>query len=248
MRVRAGLLTLLILTLFPVDHGGAERRFVPDYLMPPPEVRAVFELVVPVRPVLIPPEGTILKEQEAYVSAESATGAFLGSYLVTAAHVTLQFLPGQHDQAQRQITGELFLWRLKVKPLKSIYINERTDIGIFSLGTHKPGQHLSLASSPPDKQELLWWICRGGLMEDEWSVGRYLDQIELPGAAGGPRYLINPILGGIHLGCSGAPVFNGAGLVVGIILSHNNAGSVLNGFVATLKELKVAMEAASTGR
>jgi S1-C subfamily serine protease len=82
------------------------------------------------------------------------------------------------------------------------------------------------------------------MLTDEWSVGRYLDTILLPASEGGRRYIINPILGGIHSGCSGAPVFNALGQVVGIVLSHNNSGSVLTTFTTPLSDLKQCLSAA----
>lgn len=230
---------LLILSSYSYSfayHNTVTDNYAPKWFSPSAAVISSFDLVVPVRPVLKTPEGSQLKEKEVLVTSMNGTGSFLNSYLVTVAHITSQAMAGVHNQADQR-TGQLFLWKLKLAPLSVVYINEKRDIAIFEL-PKKNFKFLSLAKEEPRKQELLWWICRGGLLENEWSVGRYLDTIKLPDAEGGERYFINPIIGGIHSGCSGAPLFNILGQVVGIVVSHNNAGSVLSVFAVPLPEIE----------
>jgi hypothetical protein len=149
MKARVSGVLIIALLAIPVAlwayHDTGAARYAPTWLTPPPAVLRAFEAVVPVRPVIKTPDGTPLADKEIYVLSSSATGSFIGHYVVTAAHVTVHNMTGMHNQ-QDQRTGALFLWKRKEAPMLPLYINTDADIAIFPLGAYNPPQRLALAT------------------------------------------------------------------------------------------------------
>jgi len=220
---------------------------IPAWIEPPAAVKTAFKSVVAVRVVIHDPARPA-PEGQSRVRKQAATGFAVAGAIVTAAHVVGDHAPNDPDcQVKPCLTGEI--WTAGYPPLPELIWNRDADVAVYrhtAFRDRGPLRPLVLATRGPSPGDLVWWVCRGGMLADEWSVGRYLDTVEsVPGAATRPTLFVNPWLGGIHAGCSGAPVLNAAGHVVGMIVFHNDAGSVLNAFAVRVEELREALNAAT---
>lgn len=123
-----------------------------------------------------------------------------------------------------------------------------TDIALFRLHSTPNLPVLPLREEKPDENgdELLWWYCASGLLQDEWSMGRFLGEIPPSGALAGVFqenvYLTNTIAGGIHAGCTGSPVMDYRGRVVGLATAFMPGGSFNNILAIRAEDIRRALE------
>lgn len=133
------------------------------------------------------------------------------------------------------------LWRAVPLPI------ENNDIVFFALDGKPDMPVVSLREEALDENgnELLWWYCASGLLQDEWSMGRFLGQVPPAGALEGRYansvYLINTIAGGIHAGCSGAPVVDYQGRAIGFADGFMSGGSLSNIFAIRAEDIRRAL-------
>ncbi len=218
---------LVAVVLLAVRAVSAEEiRSLPEWLLPPPAVAAAFRRVFPIFPIA----QTQTQENglPVVVISDKPSSGFLvaGPLVVTAAHI-LALESGQ--RAERVgLHGR--------RPATQVWFDQKIDLAFLRVDPADRDAAtrcvLPIRADPPAPNELVWWLCRGGLLANEWSVARYLGQVApehaLKGAYRVPVYFFNPILGGLHGGCSGTPVLDGEGRVVGMITSYVSGGMVLN--------------------
>ena len=223
-----------VFLLIPLLLGAT----LPEWVLPPPPVVEVFKSVYAVYPVLYDPiKSPTLKEGHSLVSPYAGTGFLVEGYLITAAHV---ILPISGDKRAVSKNGDLYIEGRR--PFIKDRLDEASDVAAFPTVGYNLGKALYLQVKPPEKQELVWWICRGGFLANEWSMGRYLDEIPPHKEYKYPTYFINPIVGGIHSGCSGSPIFNAQGEVIGLVSATNDAGSILNAIVIRAAEIQALLK------
>lgn len=221
---------------------------VPGWLRPPPAVQAAFERVVHIEIWLRPPSDVAGRGASGAEDETRGTAWLVGpGQLVTAAHFFSMF--GGHfttqpslERVQLEMTGA----DGRRHPGEPVMWRGAADIAVFRLDSVPDGlSPLPLRATPPRPQELVWWICRGGLLENEWSVGRVLGDVPPAGALSGryvnPLHLINPILGGVHPGCSGAPILDGKGRVIGAVSGFQSGGNVLNVLAVRARDIRYAL-------
>ncbi len=247
-RVVIGLAAASLLGLLAGWARGEEAvRTIPEWLLPPAAVKQTFDRVYAVWPV----EWRCTQEQDCgnrieRASEYSGTSSVVGgAMLLTAAHVALN---NYADPGIMKAETRGRQWAVKV------YSDVKADIVLFRLHADDVPDakrtSLELRLLPPSPQELVWWVCRGGLLEDEWSVGRFLGEVPparaLAEAFSNPVYLINPILGGIAAGCSGAPIVDARGQIAGMVVSFLKGEGVLNVLAVRATDISVALRKALT--
>lgn len=200
-----------------------------DQLAPPPAVERAFDGTLQV-------EFTIRGFRADVDRVEKGT-AFLvaDGVMVTAAH---------HFAGR---AGELFFLSAGAVVLvdpgagRALRVDRDADMAVFAVEEIPGAPILRLRAGPPPRRSLVWWKCVRGLLAGEWSAGLYLDTIPPAGSLAGrysrPLHLINTVIGGLHPGCSGAPVLDASGEVVGLVSGFLDGGSMLNVLVVRSEDL-----------
>lgn len=217
-----------------------------EMLGPPPPVRAAFGGVVPIE-IIIREFRNLGDGAGGKVEQRLEGTGFLvaPALMVTATHLfvegpgnkgAMQFLPSRNGATRIETS---------MGPGQFIHVDRMADLAIYRLDSPAAGATLALRPDPPARQELLWWYCVRGLLSQEWSVGRFLDTIPPAGSLqhrySHPLHLVNAIVGGVHPGCSGAPVFDAEGRVIGMISGFLDGGSFLSVLVIRAEDILAAL-------
>lgn len=216
--------------LFQNQRGADEQetRMLPSWMLPPHRVEQNFAGVIEVEindNAPRPPRGSMWRiDKHVYV---------------TAAHFYSRSRLDTNSLAKINIAGKthtgIILMRNVDADLAYFFIAEETGLPI-----------LPLREESPKKNELLWWYCATGLLTDEWSMGRFLGEVPpkeaLAGKYANNMYLVNTMLGGVHAGCSGAPVMDYEGQVVGLVNGFMAGGSFENILAVRSEDIKRALQ------
>jgi hypothetical protein len=209
------------------ESGGEHARTLPTRMLPPNRVDQNFAGVAEIEISY----GMVVTHGSAWR---------IGKYIfVTSAHFYNKSQLPNNISAHIKKNGKVY---------SGILIARKTDfdIAFFSVREETGLPIMRLREDPPKKNELTWWYCAAGLLTDEWSMGRFLGEVPprevLEGKYANNVYLVNTILGGVHAGCSGAPVLDYEGAVVGLVNGFMAGGSFNNILAIRAEDIRRALE------
>ncbi|MBU6415428.1 trypsin-like peptidase domain-containing protein [Patescibacteria group bacterium] len=203
-RIMQLLFVFLLTAPFAAESG--ETSIMPGWMRPPEKVQRSFEGTV----------GIQVTDATIRLEPEEATGWFIARDTVaTVAHVfSRQFAtaPSEDNTTVKIIFGDgADAGRVGTLLSKKI----RQDLALFSVDGFPTASVISLRTEPPKKQELFWWYCKGGALKNQWSLGRFVKEIEEADSYYSGFYVFDVIVGGVERGCSGAPILGADGRAVG---------------------------------
>lgn len=209
------------------EAGGEHMRMLPVWLLPSYRVEQNFSGI-------------------AEMEIRDGTTVLHGSAWRISEHI---FMTGAHFYNKSLLTSDV---SANIKRAGKIYRgtlvahNANSDIAFFHVQEETGLPVIRLRAEPPKKNELMWWYCAAGLLTDEWSMGRFLGEVPpreaLEGTYANDVYLVNTILGGVHAGCSGAPVLDYEGMAVGMVSGFMTGGSFNNILAIRAEDIRRALE------
>lgn len=207
--------------------SGEHVRMLPAWMLPPYRVEQNFAGVV---------------EME----ISDGTAVVHGSAWRIGKHI---FVTGAHFYNKPQLPNNI---SASIKKNGKIYNGTLiahqvdSDIAFFFVQEETELPIMRFREEPLKKNELMWWYCATGLLMDEWSMGRFLGEVPpreaLEGKYANNIYLVNTILGGVHAGCSGAPVLDYEGAVVGLVNGFMDGGSFNNILAIRAEDIRSVLE------